>query len=79
MQTDVAPLIWEALGDERLTTKEASARLEDMFGYRCPDDLAKTMMKLRKANLVKGQVSPEEGGWIWWVDDECRANGGIDQ
>ena len=25
---------------------------------------------------VKGEISMEMGGWIWWVDDDCRAKVG---
>mgnify|MGYP007050338984 FL=1 len=78
VQRDVAPLIWEALGDLRMTTGQIASALESMFGYRCPDDLAKTMTKLKRRGLVKGQVSMEHGGWIWWADDDCRAAVGED-
>ncbi|MCL1810769.1 MAG: hypothetical protein FWG41_00895 [Methanomassiliicoccaceae archaeon] len=74
MPDDVAELIWEALGNDRVTTGEASRRLEHMLNYRCPDDLAKTLSKLRKAGLVKGEIDMEVGGWIWWADEECRNN-----
>ncbi|MDR1403993.1 MAG: hypothetical protein LBJ20_00260 [Candidatus Methanoplasma sp.] len=72
MPDDVAALIWEALGDSRVTTKEASDRLDNLFGYRCPDDIAKTLSKLRKTGLIKGEISMDAGGWIWWADEECR-------
>ncbi|MDO5853029.1 MAG: hypothetical protein Q4Q62_03005 [Thermoplasmata archaeon] len=75
MGDDLLGMIWEALGTDAVTTKEATDRLEDAFGYRCPDDLAKTFMKYRKAGLIKGQISIDRGGWIWWVDDECRSKG----
>jgi len=74
MPDDVVLLIWEALGEDRMTTREASDRLEHQFGYRCPDDIAKTLSKLRKAGLVKGEISMEAGGWLWWADEECRKN-----
>ncbi|MDR0309352.1 MAG: hypothetical protein LBH88_01145 [Candidatus Methanoplasma sp.] len=74
MPDDVVELIWEALGEDRLTTKEASDRLDRLFGYRCPDDIAKTLSKLRRAGLVKGEISMEAGGWLWWTDGECRNN-----
>lgn len=67
------PMIWEAMGDDRITTSEAADRLESVFRYRCPDDLAKTLNRYRSEGLVKGKVSFDEGGWIWWADDECRA------
>ncbi len=72
---DLLVMIWQALGDDKVTTKEATDRLEEAFKYRCPDDLAKTFMKYRKAGLLKGQVSMDRGGWVWWVDDECRTKG----
>lgn len=74
MSDDVVVLIWKALGEDRLTTKEASDRLDHLFNYRCPDDIAKTLSKLRKAGLIKGEISMEAGGWIWWADDECKNN-----
>ena len=70
---DLLGMIWEALGDDKVTTREATDRLEQAFQYRCPDDLAKTFMKFRKAGHIKGQVSVDRGGWVWWVDDECRS------
>ena len=58
---DLLPMIWDALGADRLTTLEATDRLEDLFKYRCPDDLAKTLMKFRKAGLIKGEISMDRG------------------
>lgn len=75
MSEDLAPLIWKMLGDDRVTTAEATDRLESLFSYRCPDDLAKTLSKLRSQGLIKGKISMEAGGWIWWADEECRAGG----
>ncbi len=72
MVDDVVVLIWNVLGEDRLTTREASDRLDHLFNYRCPDDIAKTLSKLRKAGLIKGEISMEAGGWIWWADEECR-------
>ena len=70
---DLLSMIWDALGSDRLTTLEATDRLEDLFRYRCPDDLAKTLMKFRKAGLIKGEISMDRGGWVWWADEECRS------
>lgn len=73
MGDDVLPMIWDALGDDKVTTKEATDRLEDLFSYRCPDDLAKTLMKYRRGGFIKGEISMERGGWLWWADEECRS------
>ncbi|MDR0508734.1 MAG: hypothetical protein LBG63_02765 [Candidatus Methanoplasma sp.] len=74
MPDDVVALIWEVLGEDKLTTREASDRLDHLFNYRCPDDIAKTLSKLRKAGLIKGEISMDVGGWLWWADEECRKN-----
>ena len=73
MLMEVVNYIWAVFGDQRLTTKEVEFRLAELFDYHCPDDFAKTMTKLKQMGLVKGEVSLDRGGWIWWVDDECRS------
>lgn len=73
MLADVVEYVWMVFGEDKLTTREVEFRLESLFDYHCPDDFAKTMTKLRSAGYVKGQVSVERGGWVWWVDDECRS------
>jgi len=72
MLTDIVRIIWMVFGDEKLTTKEIEFRLESLFNYRCPDDFAKSLMKLKQGNLIRGEVSVDKGGWVWWVDDECK-------
>ena len=66
--------VWKALKDDTVTTSEAAVRLEEVFHENCPDELAKTFTKLRKRGLIKGKVSPERGGWIWWADEDCRSS-----
>lgn len=73
MKKELVLHIWNALGDDTVTTPEANRRLGGFFDDKCPDDLAKTFAKLRKQGLLKGKVSPQQGGWIWWADDECRS------
>ena len=70
---EVVRYVWMVFGDDRLTTKEVEIRLAELFDYHCPDDFAKSMTKFKQAGLVKGEVSMEKGGWVWWVDDECRS------
>lgn len=73
MIQEIVTYVWLAFGNDRLTTKEVEKRLADLYDYHCPDDFAKSMMKLKKAGLVKGEVSQEKGGWVWWVDEECKS------
>jgi len=73
MLGDIMRIVWLVFGNDKLTTKEIEDRLFTMFNYRCPDDFAKTLMKLKLGGFVKGEASEESGGWVWWVDDECRS------
>lgn len=70
---DVSPerheIIKKALGGRRLTTIELEAALESE-GARCPDDLARTLNVMRRKGLLRGEVSVERGGWVWWAGDE---------
>ncbi len=55
---------------ERLTTAEVEERLEHHYGYRCPDDLAKSLAMMRRLGLIRGEPDRERGGWLWWMDEE---------
>lgn len=65
--------IWSVFGDQKFSTKEAEARLTKLFDNHCPDDFVKTMIKFKQRGLIKGEVSSVKGGWVWWVDDECKS------
>ena len=75
MSDDIVTMVWKVIGEEPVTTAEATDLLEELFRYRCPDDLAKTLNRLKREGYVKGRISFERGGWVWWVDDECRSKG----
>ncbi len=60
-------LIIEKLRDHALTTIELENTLAEE-GARCPDDLARTLNVMRRKGLIKGKVSTERGGWVWWVE-----------
>ena len=36
----------------------------------CPDDLARTLNKMRKRGLIKGRFSEEKAAWVYWVDEQ---------
>lgn len=75
IKNDIRMMIWASLGNEHLTTNEVADRLSGIFKYKCPDSIAKTLIRYRGAGLIKGEISMECGGWVWWVDDECRSRG----
>ena len=43
---------------------ETLARKE---GKRCPDETVLFLNKLRTRKIIKGELSQEKRGWIWWV------------
>ena len=64
----VLMLLKEIFDNEKLSTAEVEERLDESFGYRCPDDLAKSLALLRLKGLIKGDPDREKGGWLWWMD-----------
>jgi len=57
-----------AMGDGRYTTRQMEDMLDSFFGYRCPDDLSRSLNKLRLMGLICGEVDREQACWVWWVD-----------
>jgi len=51
-----------------MTTKEIeiAARSE---GKRCPDETVLFLTKLRSMGIIRGDISQEKRGWIWWIED----------
>ncbi len=52
----------------QMTTKdiESDAREE---GKRCPDETVLFLTKLRLRGKIKGEISREKRGWVWWVEN----------
>ena len=73
MQPAFVEYVWLIFGEDKIPTREVETRLYELFDYRCPDDLVKSLMKMRALGYLKGEVSVEKGGWVWWVDDKCRS------
>ena len=55
------------MGDRRCTTKEMEDVLEKYYGYRCPDDLSRSLNKLRAMGILCGEVDREQACWVWWL------------
>lgn len=49
-----------------LTTREVQAETEKRL-VRCPDATVVFLNNLRIKGLIKGEMSKEKRGWIWWV------------
>jgi len=37
-------------------------------GKQCPDSAVRFLAKMRYKGLIKGKLSREHKGWIWWVE-----------
>ena len=53
-----------------LTTRDVDGEIRKRL-ISCPDGLPVLLNKLRLRGLVKGQLSPERKGWIWWIEAKC--------
>jgi len=50
-----------------LTTRDVEGEIRKRL-VSCPDSLPVLLNRLRLKGLVKGHLSPEHRGWIWWVE-----------
>ena len=50
-----------------LTTRDVDGDIRKRL-VSCPDSLPVLLNKLRLRGLVKGQLSVEQKGWVWWIE-----------
>ena len=62
-------LILSLLGktNRPLTTREIEEIVQGK-GKKCPDSAVRFLSKMRYKELIKGELSLEHKGWIWWVE-----------
>jgi predicted transcriptional regulator len=53
----------------KMTTRELETEVQKT-GKRCPDSAVRFLMRLKTAGKIKGAVSVEKGGWLWWVEEK---------
>ena len=39
-------------------------------GEECPDSVVLFLSKLRLRGVIKGEVSREHKGWLWWIGEK---------
>ncbi|MFQ5884291.1 MAG: hypothetical protein ACE5IO_04245 [Thermoplasmata archaeon] len=52
-----------------LTTIQIEERVQKR-GEECPDSVVLFLSKLRLRGIIKGEVSREHRGWLWWVGED---------
>lgn len=52
-----------------LTTRDVEGEIRKRL-VSCPDSLPVLLNRLRLKGQVKGQLSPEHRGWIWWTEEK---------
>ena len=64
---DVEQIILQLLTrGPKMTTKEVVSCVEG-YGLSCPDEPVRFLNKLRMKGKIKGQLSIEHKGWLWWI------------
>lgn len=70
-EPDAEKLILSLLGRVKkpLTTREIEKIVQDQ-GKRCPDSAVRFLTKMRYKGMIRGELSIEHKGWIWWLENE---------
>ena len=68
-ELDAEKLIISLLGnaDKPLTTREIEETVSGK-GKQCPDSAVRFLAKMRYKGMIKGELSVEHKGWIWWIE-----------
>ena len=52
-----------------LTTRDVEGEIRKSL-ISCPDSLPVLLNRLRLRGIVKGKLSTEHRGWIWWINSK---------
>jgi len=50
----------------KMKTGDVEKEMEKL-GAKCHDESVRFLSMLRMKNKIKGKLSVEEKGWVWWV------------
>ena len=73
-EIDAEKMILSLLEDAEnpLTTREIEETVQGK-GKQCPDSAVRFLSKMRFKNMIKGELSLEHRGWIWWIDKKEKS------
>jgi repressor of nif and glnA expression len=68
-EKDAEKMILSVLGkaDGPLTTRKIEEIVQGK-GKQCPDSAVRFLNKMRYKDKIKGELSMEHKGWIWWIE-----------
>lgn len=67
-ENEAQAMVVKILRDEGpMTTIQIEERMQKR-GEECPDSVVLFLSKLRLKGVIKGKVSQEHRGWLWWVE-----------
>jgi hypothetical protein len=52
---------------ERMTTWELDNEVRSADSD-CPDEIVRFLARMRQKGLIRGEVSHEKRGWVWWIE-----------
>ena len=55
--------------EKPITTREIEDKIRELL-VSCPDKTPVFLNKLRLKGTIKGRLSAEKRGWIWWIERE---------
>ena len=55
--------------EKPITTREIEDKIRELM-VSCPDKTPVFLNKLRLKGTIKGRLSAEKRGWIWWIERE---------
>jgi hypothetical protein len=53
--------------EKPLSTRDIEGETRKLL-VACPDNTPVFLNRLRLKGVIKGQLSPERRGWIWWIE-----------
>ncbi len=66
-ESDAEKIIIDFLSKHgKATTREIEKAVQET-GKQCPDDAVKFLIKLKSKGKIKGEVSMEARGWVWYL------------
>jgi hypothetical protein len=53
----------------RMTTWELDSEIRSTDSG-CPDEIVVFLARMRQKGMIRGEISQERRGWVWWLGNE---------